>query len=138
MPVPPSDLRAFADLPPVSIVPDTTLDLFCDMAALIRTETLASAGLSAARLDLIELNLAAHYAIVSIERGGLTAQAVGQSNEHFHLISDKVYGLASTRFGQQALALDTSNSLTGMASSPLKALFTVVGDPGSTIWLDGL
>ena len=123
------DLRAFANLPASNLVPDSTLQLFVDIANIIRVEDFSTASLSPGRLDMIELNLAAHFAVVSQEYGGLTSQTVGTSEERYHIFSDKLYGLASTRFGQQALALDTSGVLSTMTASPLKALFRVVGDP---------
>ena len=121
-----SELRAFADLPPVAVVPDTTLQLFCDMATLIIDEDFAGSSLSVNRLGMIELNLAAHFAIVSLEKGGLTQQIVGQSAERYQLMSDKNSGLGASRFGQQALALDTTGVLSQYASSPVKAQFEVI------------
>lgn len=119
-------LRAFADLPPVVVIPDENLQVFCDMAALIIAEDLSDQALSSERLDMIELNLAAHYAIVTYEKGGLTAQTVGSSEERYHLLSDKLYGLATTRFGQTALSLDTSGVLVDLATPPLRAQFRVI------------
>jgi hypothetical protein len=122
----PEVLRAFADLPPVLVVPDQVLEVFAGMARLVRAEDFAASSLSSDRLDMIELNLAAHFAIVSLERGGLTSQTVGTSEERYRLISDRAYGLSSTRFGQQALALDSTGVLSALSSSPLKAQFRVI------------
>lgn len=131
-----TQLRVYANLPTIEILPDDDVQIYIDIAAVIRSEDLEGKSITPGRLDLIELNLAAHYAIVSREYGGLTAQTVGQSEERYHIISDKMFGLGATRFGQQALALDTSGTLVTLASSPLKAKFTVVGDQGRNQWLE--
>lgn len=130
MSVTPDRLRAYVNLPPVVVVPDSTLQIYCDAAALIVVEDLATAGLSDDRLGLIELNLAAHFALLGQERGGLTGAIVGTSEETYNNKTTGT-GFGSTMFGQIAVGLDNSGSLSGMASSPLKARFEVVGTQGN-------
>lgn len=121
-----SDLRAYADLPPVEIVPDTTLMLFINQAQMIIDEDFADVSLTQARADAITLNLAAHFSAIGLEKGGLTQQIVGKSEERYIGINNKNSGLALTRFGQQALALDTTGTLSKYATSPVKAEFEVI------------
>jgi hypothetical protein len=104
---------------------DTDLDLFIGQAEMLVDEELMGSGLSGNRLKYIELNLAAHYATVAIERGGFTYQKSMSSEEGYATPRDKVQ-LSSTRFGQQALSLDTTGKLAGMDSPGGKAEFRVV------------
>lgn len=106
---------------------DGDLQIFCDMAQLVRTEDLTSSGLSDARLDLIELQLAAHFATLSIEFGGIQAWDNGAANEKYKQIEASAMGYASTRYGQQAIALDTSGTLVTISTTKPRALFRTVG-----------
>lgn len=121
-----SEVRAYAKLPPDPIVPDTTVQIYLDMAGAIMDEDFVGVPMTPARADAIKLNLAAHFATVSQEHGGLTQQIVGQSEERYVGINNKNSGLAFTRFGQQALAMDTSGELSKYATSPIKARFEVI------------
>lgn len=105
--------------------PDATLDLFIDQAAMLVDEEIVGKGLSDNRLLYIEMNLAAHFATVSIERGGFVRQMAGQSLEMYNQTRDRVK-FSSTRFGQQALALDTTGRLQNMDSQIGRAEFRVV------------
>ena len=80
-------------------------------ADLIITEDFASSGLTTARLTQIELYLAAHFAVLAWERGGLRRVDIGTSQEEYKGISFREMGFSSTRFGQQALALDPTGTL---------------------------
>jgi hypothetical protein len=109
-----------------SIVTTSVADVttpFIDDANLLVTAHLGDSGLSAALLEMIERYLAAHY--VTISQGGqLTLQKVGQSSE---MIAGKFStGLNSTRYGQQAVALDTTGALAKIAEPSKKALFKVI------------
>ena len=105
---------------------DTNRDTtpFIDVADLLITESLSGKGLSNARLTKIELYLAAHFATVTEERGGLTRSGVGDAVEAYNVEPGK--GLLSTRYGQQAIALDSSGTLTSLSREALKAEFRVV------------
>ncbi len=85
---------------------------FIDMATLIVDEDLADTGMSAARLTKIELYLAAHFVLMTEERGGLTKTKTGESEDTFR--SFMGLALKGTRYGQTALLLDSSGVLTTM------------------------
>lgn len=93
-------------------------------ANILITDTLSSVGHSTAILKLIELYLAAHFVAVTEEHGGLISESFGDAEQKY---SD-VYGesLNGTRYGQQALAIDTSGLLTALASTKLKARIGLV------------
>lgn len=120
-----------------SIYPEATkvagLDLtpFIVTADILITEELANAGLTIARLTEIEKYLAAHYACISIERGGLSRQRIGESEDYYKTIDPSTIGLSSTRFGQQAIMLDGSGTLGALSEKPVKAQFRVVGSKRS-------
>jgi hypothetical protein len=81
-------------------------------------------------LKLLELYLAAHFVVVSVERGGFLSQMIDRSQEQYQEIQARVsttesLGLARTRFGQQVILLDTGSLLSGLYTKPNKALFRV-------------
>ncbi len=86
------------------------VDLFINIANRLVTDMLGASGLSSARLKDIELWLSAHFIAVEKEGGGLLKEKAGTSSVEFNpLIGAE--GLALTRFGQQAITLDTTNTL---------------------------
>lgn len=100
---------------------------YITIADLIVTENLSASGLSAARLKEIERLLAAHFAVISLERGGISTEKVGESSESYFRGSNiNMMGLRSTRFGQQAMVLDTSGVLSKMSTTEQRAQFRVV------------
>lgn len=103
------------------------LTTFIDTAHLLVNEELASAGLSADRLKQIELYMAAHFAIVTLERGGLTRQKIGESEDFYQAWTNAELGLQATRYGQQASMLDSSGKLAALAKGTLRAEFRVIG-----------
>ncbi len=86
---------------------------------------LPDAGHSAATLKSIELYLSAHLVAVTEERGGLKYSKLGDASDAWD-VSKFGDGFKSTRFGQTALALDTSGILARIASSNFKAELRVV------------
>ncbi len=86
---------------------------------------LPDAGHSVATLKSIELYLSAHLVAVTEERGGLKYSKLGDASDAWD-VSKFGDGFKSTRFGQTALALDTSGILASMGTSNLKAVFRVV------------
>lgn len=120
------EVRVIAELPPSSSMADATVQLFIDAATNITDDKLASAGYSDAYLKSIQLYLACHFAVLTSEKGGLTGQTVGESEERYNDLSARLKGLASTRFGQAAIVLDTSGVLGALAASPVKGLFRVI------------
>jgi hypothetical protein len=105
---------------------DTLLDTqFIVTANLYINEHLLDVGHSEEMLGKIELYLAAHFVAVSDSRGALIVDAYGDAREEY---SEGVYGqgLLMTSFGQQAISLDTSGVLAGLAEPKKRALFRVV------------
>lgn len=92
---------------------------FIETANLLVTELLASAGLTAERLTAIELYLSAHFVALSDEKGGLIETRLGDGIDTFADHYDE--GLKLTRFGQQALSLDSTGTLVSMASASKRA-----------------
>jgi hypothetical protein len=133
--VAPSDLAEIIEVP--SSASDGTLQAFINTADLIVTEELSTLGLSVARLTQIELYMAAHFATLLFERGGLTGSRTGESADTYQKTPTNAVGFLATRFGQQAVLLDTSGTLLAMSSQKLSALFTVFRKrvpPGA--WID--
>src|SRR5688572_31450981 len=114
-------------LAPYAETADVVIDLAIEQATLVCDEDLAGKGLSLARLRTIELNLAAHFGVVAVERGGFTYQRAGNSEEGYATDRDQVR-FSSTRFGQQALAMDNTGTLASMDSPGGTAEFRVMGD----------
>lgn len=110
--------------------PEPEIDMTGSIATanLLVTEELAGQGLSDSRLKQIELYLAAHFASLILEKGPVASVSLGDAKDAYH----NVYkgGIASTRFGQQALTLDPTgilSNLSAKASNPmLQAQFRVV------------
>lgn len=88
------------------------------------TEHLGASSLSAAMLARIELYLAAHYVALTEEGGALTRDKLGDADASFANVYEQ--GLKSTRFGQSALALDSTGILAGVSTTSLKAEFRVI------------
>jgi hypothetical protein len=121
-----ADVRALVEIPA-----DVSTAPFITSASALVTLLLASSGLSEAILTQIEIFLAAHYAVLVVENGGLRRQTVGQSTDVYADINNKLIGLLSTRFGQQAIAFDSTGILQDAATGKAKAQFRVVGGPVS-------
>ncbi len=113
----------------VQAIVDTERDPtpFIDVASLIVDENLLGKGLTVARLVQIELYLAAHFTTVTEERGSLVSSGGGDAKDTY-FTRELGKGLAMTRYGQQALALDTSGTLSGInsLSGSLSAQFRLV------------
>lgn len=110
----------------VKALVDTNRDVapFIADAGLIVSENLSGKGLSAGRLDLIHKYLAAHFVTLVEERGGLSRFKMGDASEEYAI--QKGMGFAQTRYGQNALDLDTTGTLKGITSTDRKAEFRVV------------
>lgn len=113
-------------------------DTFIAIANLVVDEDLGSSGLSASRLKEIERYLAAHFAALSKEKGGLRRKRVGEASEEYNIPSFRELGYLSTRYGQQAVTLDTTGTLGANSKSANKAQFRVVSgtraDEASRLW----
>ena len=99
-----------------NIAAGANLQIFIDQADLVITEDLAGKGLSNSRLKMIELNLAAHFATIALERGGLSYQQAGDSREGYqdYTAGD---GYRATRFGVAAIGFDTTGTLAASGTS---------------------
>jgi hypothetical protein len=106
---------------------DEELTKFIENATLLVTESLSGKGLTAARLDLITIYVAAHLLVLSREGGGLRRSRLGEADESYVTPNNEMYGFNSTRFGQTAVTLDTTGTLAGIAANKgLKSEFRVV------------
>jgi hypothetical protein len=107
----------------------TSADLsgFVTTAQVLVDSQLQGKGLTGALLDQITIYLAAHFASIGLEKGGLRSKKLGDAQESYKTPGDKDLGLKSTLYGQQALLLDVSGTLAGIGASAqsLPALFTV-------------
>lgn len=119
-----TEVKAIAGLPEEA---GTAITAAISVAATLVNENITT--LSEATLRSIELFLAAHFATLSWEKGPLASVRIGEAQERYHDIYKG--GLAATRFGQQAILLDTTGKLGEMsksADSPMRrAEFSVVG-----------
>ena len=97
---------------------------FIDTAHLLIEENLSGAGHSEAMLKKIELYLSAHFVALTEEGGGIIEDKVGDAYARFSDIYKA--GLRQTRYGLQALALDTSGTLEKLSTGKLRAEFRVV------------
>lgn len=116
------DVQAIIDCP-------SSLDLtpFIATAQLIVDEDLSSSGLSDERKDQIVLYLAAHFVCLKVELGGLRRDKLGDADQSFKQTGDRDTGYSYTRYGQQALIMDSSGTLSAAsANKGLKALIEVV------------
>ena len=112
-----------------SSINTTDVSMAIKTANVVVEEYLVGKGMSEALLTQIELFLASHFLVLSVEKGPLQMDKIGEATERYH----KIYaaGLNATRFGQQAVLLDRSNTLGALTSNAIKpmlpALFTTVG-----------
>jgi hypothetical protein len=104
---------------------ESAYDPFVATANLIVLEELADSGLTDARKDLIATYLAAHFAMISWEKGGVVRKKLGEADESYREWLGQ--GLSTTPFGAQVVALDSSGTLVGIiTNSGIKALFSVI------------
>jgi hypothetical protein len=111
------------------VEPPTDVQIFLDTANTLATAYLTGKGLSANIYDACVLYLAAHFAVISIERGGMARSKIGASEEEYHVITSDVVALKATRFGQQAIMFDSSGTLANLSSKGLPAEFKVIKTP---------
>lgn len=97
---------------------------FIDTANVIVDEHLTSVISSVGLLTKIELYLAAHFVALTFERGGLVRSAALDASESYANVFKS--GFRSTRYGQQALALDYTSTLQALSQDKLTARFRVV------------
>lgn len=95
------------------------LTVFMNTANVLVDDLLGSSSLSANTLKLIETYLAAHLYALTEERGSLASETFGDSTERYHNVYKA--GFNSTRFGQQALVIDTTGTLARESAKADKA-----------------
>lgn len=122
----------------VKAIIDTARDTtpFIDTADLIINEEFVGSSLSVGRLTQIELYLAAHFVAITEERGGLKMEKMGDATDEMDTDMFSA-GFGSTRYGQQALALDSSGTLKSLSSPGLTAKFRLVPEPRNPARLGG-
>lgn len=101
---------------------DEDITSFITLATTLVSETVTETTLSANRLDLITRYLAAHLIAVSDDELRAASKKIGNTQYNFNELLGM--GLKSTRYGQMALLLDTSGSLSSISpvQASLKAL----------------
>ncbi len=128
-----AEVKLVLEVPPA--LTDQSIEAFIADADLIVTESLGGKGLSSARLATIEKYIACHLIVQLSERGGLTSSQNGESKDTYTPLSAmgnaKINGFALTRYGQQAMILDTTGTLKEMSNPMKKAQFRVIGDAES-------
>jgi len=94
-------------------------------AATILVDKIAAfdTGIDATQLKEIERWLSAHF--VAIRDPKLTSQSANGASESYET-NKTAFGLKLTRYGQQAIALDTSGYLTTIAESAKKASMVIL------------
>lgn len=106
---------------------DDVVQGFLDDANLVVSENLGGLGYSDARLKTIEKYLALHFGLMLIERGGLTSSRIADSEDTYIAAAfDGQTGFMMSRYGQQAVTLDTSGTLRKLSAAKLKAQFQVI------------
>lgn len=116
---------AVKEVVPSKLDDDVILSNMIDTANVFVNEHLVpDAGHSDLILEKIELYLSAHFVALTEEQGGITRSKLGDADDSFANVYEA--GFKSTRFGQQALAIDTSGILNRVASTTLKAEFRVI------------
>ncbi len=121
-----SELRKVIEMPgedePAS---EIDLETHISNANLLVNEELGTSDLTEARKKLIELYLAAHFFVLTSEQGGLVKEQVGEASRSYNMLTQN-RGFGFTRFGQQAMALDSTGTLSGIGSARPAAEFRVV------------
>lgn len=93
-------------------------------ANLLVDEHLLDSGLSAALLTKIELYMAAHLVALTEEKGGVVRETLGDAARSYANVYEG--GLKSTRYGQMAIAIDSTGTLAGLSTNKLRAQITVI------------
>ena len=128
-------------------IPELDTTPFISAAGLIVNEEIvprqsSTVSLSPARLDLITVYLAAHFAAITDQSGGMVRSKTGDTEEDYIPISsyrEPLQGFRMTRYGQQAMVLDTTGALAGMsANAGLRALYSLMPQHQDQSWMGWL
>ena len=104
-----TDVKSILDNTTLS---DPVITRFINSANVFITNTLGNSTLTAEVLEEIEMWLSAHFISVSRERMAAKEEAGGAKIEYVGKTGE---GLNSTSYGQTAMALDTTGTLTNIA-----------------------
>ena len=99
-------------------------DNFIATATFVVDDALLNSSFNDDKLKQIELYLAAHFVCIAEEKGGIILDKYGDATQEMQEIYSA--GIMSTRFGQQALMLDTSGILAARGTNKLRAEFRVL------------
>lgn len=105
-------------------IPDALADSCVATASRIVTEQLSQTSLTEDAKSDIKRYLGAHFAAITVERGTIVSERIGQSAATYGYAFGK--GLEMTRYGMTVLSLDTSGTLAANATSQPRAEFVVV------------
>jgi len=94
------------------------VESFITPANLLVSDALSGSGFSAARLAEIEKWLSAHFVAIDDSSARVTEKEVGEASEKYEGRTDM--GLKFTRYGQQAMMLDTSGALANLGKRAAK------------------
>lgn len=89
-----------------------------DASLLINDVVGTPSSLSPARLKQLEKYLAAHFWVIAAEKGGLTSEKQGESENRY--AKNEGEGLSATRFGRLVKNLDTTGALDKVLSGSVK------------------
>ena len=106
------------------ITTERDVNLFINISNRMLTDLLTGKGLSADRLEDIELYFTAHLIELVDRGGGILEEKTGQSSVKYNALQG-AKGIGLTHFGQTAAALDTTNTLSELGS--IKGRFTMLG-----------
>jgi len=123
----PDIIRNSMEVPPD--LADDAIQGFLDDANLFVSETLVNANFSTARFTAIEKYICCHLMLMLTERGGLTSSQTGEYSRDTYVAATfaNEIGFAASRYGQQAIMLDSTGALKGLSSKKLPAQFGVKG-----------
>lgn len=130
-----SEVRSMSGL---DVSQSAAVEAAIPVASTLVDEQLASKGLTESTMKSVELLLSCHFALLSAEDGPKSSVRIGEASERYHDIYGP--GFKATRFGQQAMVLDTSGTLSALSAKAEKTsrhaqfrvvdpIHTPVGDP---------
>jgi hypothetical protein len=103
---------------------DADVTSFIDIANELVTAELGTSGLSATRLEHIELFLSAHFVAIRDKDEGRVVREYVSDEARIDYIDNFGRALEGTSYGQQALILDTTGTLSNLGK--LRAQFRVM------------
>lgn len=119
-----ADVRAV--YPKGGALRDSVITSAIENSQVIVDQFFAGSSYSTILSDTIQKYLAAHFLAISYEQGGIIRKRTGDSEENYRHLPSNAMGLATTVYGEQALALDLGGYLSPTATNPVKAMFRIV------------